>query len=94
MRKRVQELAAGLMPRKKRKAVSKVPTAVAPKKSKPTHAGAPKRPLKYREWTEESMLNALKAVSQGMSMNRAALEFNVPRTTLKDHCMATLSTGQ
>ncbi len=43
-----------------------------------------KRPKKYKQWEEVSMLGALKAVSQGMGTNKAVLEFNVPRSTLKD----------
>ena len=45
---------------------------------------APDRPKKYKQWTEESMLGALKAVSEGMGVNRAAEEFGIPKTTLKD----------
>ena len=30
------------------------------------------------------MLGAIKAASEGMGINRAALEFGVPKTTLKD----------
>ena len=45
----------------------------------------PKRPQKLRLWSNESMLGAMKAVQDGrMGVNRAALEFQVPRTTLKD----------
>ena len=40
---------------------------------------------KYKQWSEESMLGALKSVKDGtMSCNRAATEFGVPKTTLKD----------
>ena len=43
------------------------------------------RPKKHRQWSEESMLGAMDAVKEGlMGVNRAALEFAVPRTTLKD----------
>jgi len=30
------------------------------------------------------MQGALKAIAEGMGMNRAAMEYGVPRTTLKD----------
>ena len=44
------------------------------------------------------MVGVLKAVSQGMGINRTALEFGIPKTTLKDRvagkvqhgCMGTL----
>ena len=36
------------------------------------------------KWTGESMLGAIKAASEGMGINRAAIEFGVPKTTLKD----------
>ena len=43
------------------------------------------RPKKHRQWSEESMRGAMNAVKEGlMGVNRAALEFAVPRTTLKD----------
>ena len=40
---------------------------------------------KYKQWSQESMLAALKAVKDGvMGCNRATMEFGVPKTTLKD----------
>ena len=43
------------------------------------------RPKKLRQWSDDTMKRALAAVTAGkMGVNRAALEFNVPRTTLKD----------
>ncbi len=42
------------------------------------------RPAKLRSWSNESMLKAMIAVKNGMGVNRAALEHDVPRTTLKD----------
>ena len=43
------------------------------------------RPKKLRQWKKESMANALDAVATGkIGVNRAAMEFNVPCTTLKD----------
>ncbi len=36
-------------------------------------------------WSDEAVVGAMKAVKEGrMSVNRSALEFGVPRTTLKD----------
>ena len=52
-----------------------------PKSKRP----APNRPKKLRQWSNESMLRAIEAVKNGeMGQNRAALEYGVPRTTLKD----------
>ena len=43
------------------------------------------RPKKLRQWDDDAMGRALEAVTEGkMSVNRAAVEYNVPRTTLKD----------
>ena len=43
------------------------------------------RPKNLHQWSEESMLKAMHAVAKGkLGVNRAALEFNVSRTTLKD----------
>ena len=43
------------------------------------------RPKKLRQWNDDAMKRTLEAVAEGkMGVNRAALEFNVPRTTLKD----------
>ena len=39
---------------------------------------------KYKQWTEEAMLGAIRAVSEGLGINRAALEFGLSATTLKD----------
>jgi hypothetical protein len=51
----------------------------------PVKGKVPNRPKKHRQWSEESMLGAMNAVKEGlMGVNRAAFEFAVPRTTLKD----------
>ena len=39
------------------------------------------------------MVGALKAVSQGMGINRAALEFRIPKTTLKDRVAGRVQHG-
>lgn len=40
---------------------------------------------KYRQWSEESMTAAMETVKKGgMGLNRAAVEFGIPKTTLKD----------
>ena len=51
------------------------------------------RPKKYKQWTDESMQGALKAVAEGMGVNRAALEYGVPRTTLKDRVAGRVQHG-
>ena len=43
------------------------------------------RPTKLRQWSDKSMVKALDMVTSGkMGVNRTALEFGVPCTTLKD----------
>ena len=43
------------------------------------------RPKVLKQWSNDSMLGAMQAVQTGeMGVNRAALEYGVPRTTLKD----------
>ena len=53
-------------------------------KSAPPKFGKPKHTGKRKQWTEESMIAAMEAVKSGISVSRAALEHNVPRTTLQD----------
>ena len=41
--------------------------------------------IKLREWSDESMLGTIQAVREGtFRVNRAALEYGVPKTTLND----------
>ena len=43
------------------------------------------QPKKLRQWDDESMDSAMNAVANGeLGVNRAALEFGVLKTTLKD----------
>ena len=82
-----------MMPGKKRKRPGKAP---APrKKPSPAAVTAPNAPRgKYKQWSEESMSGALKAVRDGtMGCNRAALEFGVPKTTLKDRLSGKVTHG-
>lgn len=45
----------------------------------------PNRPKKLRQWDDGAMVSAMNVVACGnMGINRAALEFGVPQTTLKD----------
>ncbi|XP_057315530.1 uncharacterized protein LOC130656643 [Hydractinia symbiolongicarpus] len=39
---------------------------------------------KYKKWSEEDLSNALPAVKDGMSLNKAQKEFGVPKQTLSD----------
>ena len=60
--------------------------SVAAKKASVLKKAAAKRPEKLREWSNESMVVAIKAVHDGtFGVNRAALEYGVPKTTLKDN---------
>ena len=43
------------------------------------------RPEVYKQWNDERVTRPMKAVNEyGMSVRRAAAEFNVPRSTLND----------
>ena len=54
----------------------------------------PKRPGKLRGWSDQAMLGALQAVREGtLGVNRAALEFSVPPTTLKDRLSGKVTHG-
>ena len=70
-----------------------MPASSTRKKCKLKEAGVPDRPEKYKQWSNDSMLGAMKAVSEGMGINRAALEFGVPRSTLKDRVSGRVSHG-
>ena len=39
---------------------------------------------KRKQWSNESMVNALEEVERGMPVKRAAKLFGVPRSTLRD----------
>ena len=51
------------------------------------------RPKKYRKWNEELMLGAMRAVTEGMGINRAAVEFGLPKSTLKDRISGRVEHG-
>ena len=72
---------------------------MAGKRKRRRRKGAPK-PLvttdrkKYRQWTKESMAGAMKSYLDGkMGMNRAADQYGVPRTTLKDRLSGRVTSG-
>ena len=92
----------------KRKQARKVPASrskapasrsKAPASRSKVHASRSKSPVssrkKYKQWSEESMLGALKAVQDGaMGCNRAAVEYGVPKTTLKDRVSSRVIHGR
>ena len=55
------------------------------KRSLPDQSPGSNRPKKYRKWNEESMREAIQAVTEGkLAVNRAADQYTIPRSTLKD----------
>ncbi len=81
------------MPGRKRKRATKVPPSLSKSPSTVTASPVVSR-KKYRQWSEESMLGALKAVKDGaMGCNRAATEYGVPKTTLKDRISGRVTHG-
>jgi len=50
-------------------------------------------PKKRLKWSEESMVAAIKAVTQGCSIKRAAMEHGIPRTTLQDQISGRVQHG-
>lgn len=79
------------MPGKKRKATKKA--AAGKKKTELSTEAACHRPKKYKQWSDESMLGAIRSVTEGTGVNRAALEFCVPVTTLKDRVSGRVQHG-
>jgi len=79
------------MPARKRKATGKAPASK--KKRKLSEETPQERPRKYKRWSNISMVGAMKAVSEGMGINRAAVEFGVPKTTLKDRVAGRVEHG-
>ena len=49
--------------------------------------------VKRKQWSNESMLAALHAIKEGMSINRAAVQYGVPRTTLNDRHLGKVMHG-
>ena len=78
------------MPGRKRKRSKK---AASSKEPTVDHAGCPQAKKKYKQWNNEAMLGAMKAVSEGTGVNRAALEFGVPKSTLKDRVAGKVQHG-
>lgn len=81
-----------MMPGKKRKATRKAPAAK--KQRKLSEEALQGRPKKYRNWSDVSMAGAMQAVIEGrMGVNRAAEEYGVPKTTLKDRLAGRVEHG-
>jgi len=78
------------MPGKKRRAKGVSPGGKRPREEE---GETPHRPKKYKQWTDVSMQGAMKAVTEGMGINRAAMEFGVPKTTLKDRISGRVQHG-
>ena len=70
------------MPRKKKS----VCVVYSPKK-------ASNRPTKLRNWRDEAMTGVIEAVKGGMGVNRAAKEFGVTTTTLRDRLSGRVTHG-
>ena len=51
------------------------------------------RPSKRKTWTNEQMVAAMKAVEEGQSINSAAHDHGVPKTTLKDRVSGRVAHG-
>ena len=74
------------MPRKKGR--------VARRKSKPYQSSKAPPTHKRKQWTETSMVGALKEVKRGKySINRVAYMYGVPRSTLKDRVTGKVKHG-
>ena len=55
---------------------------------------APSRPKKLCSWTDEQMTRAIDAVKSGeLGINRSALKYGVPKTTLKDRIAGRVKHG-
>ena len=52
------------------------------------------QPKKLRQWDDESMVSAMDTVANGeLGVNQAALEFGVPKTSLKDRLLGRVMHG-
>ena len=44
------------------------------------------RPMKYKAWTDENLERACHAImEEGISLQRAAKEYQIPMSTIQDH---------
>ena len=73
------------MPRRKKS----VRVLSSPKKP----AKVPNRPAKLRNWKDEAMLGAIEAAKGGMGVNRAAREFGVQPSSLRDRLSGRVTHG-
>ena len=51
------------------------------------------RPLQHKQWTEEKLECACRAVKKGKSIRRAAIDFGIPKSTVHDHLSGRLKGG-
>lgn len=76
-------------PRRQRKRL----TARKRSKSAPAVLRSPRK-VKRKKWTDEQMEGAMKAVESGLGVNRAAVDYGVPWTTLKDRLSSRVEHGR
>ena len=62
-------------------------------KSAPTVLHTPTKNKKRKQWSNESMTDALEEVERGMPVKRAARLFGVPRSTLRDRVAGNVKHG-
>ena len=78
-----------------------VKAAMAPKTTKKMPVERPKkkmkasgRPKKLCSWSDEQMRRAMEAVMNGeLGINRSAIQYGVPKTTLKDRISGRVQHG-
>ena len=51
------------------------------------------RPTNYKNWTTERLVLACNAVKEGLSIRRAAEEYEIPKSTLQDHISGRILLG-
>lgn len=62
--------------------------------SNPTTSRKANRASKRKQWSDESMIGAMQAVADGLSITAAAREYGVPRTTLQDRVLGKVPHGK
>ena len=74
------------MPSSKKK-TTRIRSVMSPAKK------SPMRSKKRKQWSEQSMLAAIKAVQEGLPIYTSAREHGVPRTTLQDRILGNVKHG-
>ena len=62
--------------------------------SNPTAKRRANRASKRKQWSDESMIGAMQAIVDGLSITGAAREYGVPRTTLQDRILGKVVHGK